>query len=63
MLKADKDGRMVFLCKEILSYISKYKWNRENGYLLPKISNFVQFNSKKHLLQCNLKYNDETIKI
>ena len=35
----------------------------EIGNLLTEISNFVQFNNKKHLLQCKVKYNDETIKI
>ena len=50
MLKADEDGRFVFLCKEIWSYISTYKWNRENEYLLPKISNFVQFNIQEALV-------------
>ena len=63
MLKADEDGRMLFFHKEFLLYIFKYKWNKETGHLLTKISNFVQFNNKKHLLQCNVKYNDETIKI
>ena len=29
---------------------------------MTKLSNFVQFNHKKHLLQCKAKYNDETIK-
>ena len=40
MLKADEDGRMLFF----------HKWNRETGHLLTKISNFVQFNDKKHFL-------------
>ena len=30
---------------------------------MTKMSNFVQFNNKKHLLQCKVKYNDKTIKI
>ena len=63
MLLAHEDGRMLFLRKEFLLYIFKCKWNRETGHLLTKISNFVQFNNKKHLLQCKVKYNDETMKI
>ena len=63
MLKADEDGRMLFFHKEFLLYIFKYKWNKETGHLLTKIFNFVQFNNKKHLLQCKVKYNDETMKI
>ena len=50
-----------FLHKEFLLYFCKCKWDRENGHLLTKISNFVQFSNKKHLLQCKVKYNDETI--
>ena len=42
-------------------YISKC--NREISHLFTKISNFVQFNNKKQLLQCKVKYNEETIKI
>ena len=63
MLKADEDGRMLFLRKEFLLYIFKWEWNRGTGHLLTKISNFVQFNKKKHFLQCNDKYNAETKKI
>ena len=37
--------------------------NREIRHLLIKISNFIQFNNKKHLLQCMAKYNDETVEI
>ena len=44
-------------------YISKCKCNREISHLFTKISNFVQFNNKKHLLQCKVKYNEEAIKI
>ena len=36
-------------------YISKCKCNREISHLFTKISNFVQFNNKKHLLQCKVK--------
>ena len=60
MLRADEDGQTN---NKFLLYIFKCKWNREMGYLLTKISNLVQFNNKKHLLQCKVKYNDETIKI
>ena len=63
MLKADEDGRMLFLYKEFLLYIFKCKWNREAGSLLTKNSSFVHFNNKKHLLQYKVKYNDETMKI
>ena len=63
MLKADEYGRALLLLKDCLLYIFKCKWNRETGHLLTKISSFVQFNKKKHLLQCKVKYNDETIKI
>ena len=31
--------------------------------LLPKISNFVQFNNNKHLIHCTVKYNNESMKI
>ena len=63
MLKADEDGRMLVLHKEILLCIFKSKWNRETEHLLTKMSNFVQFNNKKHLLQCKVKYDDATIKL
>ena len=63
MVRADENGRMLFLHNEFLLYIFKCKWNREMGNLLTKMSNFVQFNNKKHLLQYKVKYNDETIKI
>ena len=63
MLRTDEDDRMLSLHNEFLSYIFECKWNREIGNLLTEISNFVQFNNKKHLLQCKVKYNDETIKI
>ena len=36
--------------------------NRETWHLPMKMSNLDQFNNKKHLLQCKVKYNDETIK-
>ena len=52
MVRADKDGRMLSLHNEFLLNIFKCKCNREIGHLLTKISNFVQFNNKKHLLQC-----------
>ena len=52
MLRADEDGQTN---NKFLLYIFKCKWNREMGYLLTKISNLVQFNNKKHLLQCKVK--------
>ena len=63
MLRADEDGRMVFLHNKFLLYIFKCKWNRGTGHLLTKISSFFQFNNKKHLSQSKVKYNDKTIKI
>ena len=63
MQNAGEDGRMIFLYKESLLYIFKYKWNREARRLLTKNSSFVHFNNKKHLLQYRVKYNDETMKI
>ena len=63
MLRADEDGRMLFLHNEFLLYIFKCKWNREIGQMWTKISNLVQFNDKKHLLQCKFEYNDNTIEI
>ena len=44
-----------------LFYIFKCKWNSEIGHLLTKISNIVQFNSKKHLLQCKVKYDESSV--
>ena len=63
MLRADEDGRMLFLHNEFLLYIFKCKWNRETGQMWIKTSNFVQFNNQKHLLQCKCKYDDNTIEI
>ena len=63
MLRVDEDGRMLFLHNEFLLYIFKCKWNRETGQIWTKISNFVQYNSKKHLLKCKFKYNDNTKEI
>ena len=57
MLRAHEVSQMLFFHNEFLLCIFKWKWNRENEHLLIKISN------KKHLLQCNIEYNDETIKI
>ena len=34
MLRADEDGRMLFLHNEFLLYIFKCKWNRETRHLL-----------------------------
>ena len=47
---------MFFLYKEFLLYILKCKWNGENEYLLTN-------DNKKYLLQCKVKYKDETINI
>ena len=63
MLKADEEGRMLFLYDEFLLYIFKCKWNRETGQMRTKISNFVPFNYKKHLLRCKFKFNDNAIEI
>ena len=53
MLRADKDGRMTsFHNDEFSLYIFKCNCNREIRHLLTKISNLVQFNNKKHLLEC-----------
>ena len=41
----------------------KCKWNRETRHLLTKNSTFVNSINRKHLLQCKVKCNDETIKI
>ena len=56
-------GCMPSLHNEFLIYFFNCKWNRETGHLLTTISNFLQFNNKKHFLQCKVKYNDEKIKI
>ena len=63
MLRTEEDDQMHSLHNEFLLYIFKCKWNREIGHLLTKISNFVQFDNKKHLFQCMVEYNDETMKI
>ena len=63
MVRADEDGRMIFFHNEFLLYFVKCKWNRETRHSMKKISNFVQFNNKNHLLQCKVKHNDEIIKI
>ena len=63
MLRTHEDGRMFSLPNKFLLYIFKRKWNREIGQLLTKTSKFVQFNNKKHLLQCRVRYSDVTIKI
>ena len=63
MVRADEDSLTVFFHKRFLSYIFKCKWNRKIGQFLANISNFLQINNKKHLLQCKVKYNDETLKI
>ena len=63
MLKADEDGRMLFLYKELLLYIFKCKWNRETGHFLTKFLTLFNSITRSTFLQCNVKYNDETIKI
>ena len=54
MLRADEDGRMLFLDNKLLVYIFKCKWNRENTQFLDKTFNFVQFNHKNHCCNVNL---------
>ena len=61
--EADENGRMLFLHIEFLLHIFKCKWNRENQAFADKSFYLYQFNNNKHLLQCKLKYNDETVKI
>ena len=61
MLRADEDG--FFLTNFCYIFSNANGIEKPDRYLLTKISNFVQFNSKKHLLQCKVKHNDETIKI
>ena len=63
MLEVDGNGPMLFLHNEFLLYIFKCKWTRETRQMWTKISNFVQFNNKKHLFLCKCKYNDNTIEI
>ena len=46
LLRADEDGRMLFLHNQFLLYVFKCKWNRETGQIWTRISNFVQYNSK-----------------
>ena len=46
----DEGGRILFLHNEFL-FIYLYKWHKETGHFLTKISNFVQFSNKKHFLQ------------
>ena len=53
MLRADKDGQMVFVPNEFLLYFFKCKWNRQTGHLLTKISNFV--NSITRSTYCNAR--------
>ena len=36
MLRADKDGRMLFFHNNLLLYIFKCKWNEETGQFLDK---------------------------
>ena len=63
VLEADENVRMLFLHSEFSLYIFKCKWNRENQASADKNFYFCQYNNKKHLLQCKVKYNDGTIKI
>ena len=55
ILEADQNSRMLFLHNEILLYIFKCKWNRENRHFLTKISTFV--NSITRSTCCNAKLN------
>ena len=50
MLRADEDGRMLFLHNEFFSNIFKYKWNRETGHLLTKIFNLA------NILNCRANF-------
>ena len=50
MLRADEDGRMLFLHNEFFSNIFKYKWNRETGNLLTKIFNLA------NILNCRANF-------
>ena len=65
MLEADENGRMLFLHYKFLLYIFKCQMQMEqrNQAFADKSFYLCQFNNKKHLLQCKVKYNDETIKI
>ena len=48
MLRANEDGRMLFLHNEFWLHIFKC------GHLWIKMSNFVQFNNKKHFCKARL---------
>ena len=62
MLEADQNGRMLFLHNEFLLHIFICKLELRNQAFADKNFYFCQFNNKKHLLQCKVIYNDETIK-
>ena len=58
MLRADEDGRNLFLYNELLVYIFKCKWNRETEKphnFWTQIFNFDQYNHKNHC--CNVSLN------
>ena len=65
MLKTDENTRMLFLHNEFLLYVFKLQMQIEqrNQAFADKNFYLCQFNNKKHLLRCQVKYNDETIKI
>ena len=62
VLKADENGQMLFLHNDFLLYIFNCKWNMENQAITDKNVYLYQFSKKKRLLQCKLKYNNQTIK-
>ena len=62
MLRADEDGRMLFLHNEFCNIFPSVNGTEKPAICLTKFFNFVQFNNKKQLLQYKVKY-DKTIKI
>ena len=65
MLEAEENCRMLFLHNEFLLSVFKCQMHMEqrNQAFADKYFYHCQFNNKKHLLRCKVKYNDETIKI
>ena len=49
MLRADENGGMLSLYNEFLLYFQMLM-DREIRHLLTKVSNFAQFNNKKHFI-------------
>ena len=56
MLKADEDGRMLFLRKEFLLYIIKCEWNGGTGHLLKIISRSTCGNLTLNIMLIRKKY-------